>query len=89
MNNNLKSVFKAIGFAVIALILANLIYFLIEFSKTNTAESWNFSFKYGVFSLNEKLVGLKLWSARANGLMLLVFIVTVVNEFRKGNLKLN
>lgn len=88
INNSLKIVLKAISFSLIAIFLVNLAHFLIELSKTDTSESWSFVFKHGTFSLNEKLVGLKLWSSNANGLMLLIFIVTIINEYRKGKLKL-
>lgn len=88
INNSLKIVLKAIIFSLIAILIVNLAHFLIQLSKADTSESWSFVFKHGTFSLNEKLVGLKLWSSNANGLMLLIFIVTIVNEYKKVKLKL-
>lgn len=89
MDKNLKSILKAIGFAVIALLVVNLVYFLIELSNTNITESWSFVFKHVNFYLNQKSVGLELFSSNANGLMIIVFISIIIIESKKGNLKLN
>ena len=89
MNKNLKTILKAIGFAVIALLVVNLVYFLIELSNTDIAESWSFAFNHGNFYLNQKPVGLELFSSKANGLMMIVLIAVLIFEFKKGNLKLN
>jgi len=86
---NTLSIFKALGCAVIGLILINLLYFLLAFNSTGITENWSFAFKQGAFSLNEKLIGIKLWSAEANGIMLIIFILTLVRAYSKGNLTLN
>jgi hypothetical protein len=88
MNTNTISIFKALGYAVIGLILINLIYFLIAINSTEISENWSFAFKHGAFSLNEKLTGIKLWSAKANVIMLIIFIVALMRAYSKGNLTL-
>jgi hypothetical protein len=85
---NTKILLRAIGYSFLVLLLVNLIYFIIELNATNLFKNWSIMFKYGTFRINDKLVGLKLWSAKANGLMLLVFLIIVFQEFRKGNFKL-
>jgi len=88
MNNNLKSVLKALGYAALILIFINLIYFLIAYKNSELTENWSIAFKYGTFSLNEKLIGLELWSSKANGIMLIMFIITLFREYQKGKLSL-
>jgi hypothetical protein len=86
---NTKTLLKALGYAILTLLVVNLIYFIIELNTTNLSNEWSFAFKHGTFKINEQLIGLKLWSSKANGLMILVFSVTLFKEYRKGNLKLN
>lgn len=83
MNNNLKSILKALSYAVLLLIFINLIYFLIAYKNSELIENWSIVFKHGTFSLNEKLIGLKLWSSEANGIMLVMFIITLFKEYQK------
>jgi uncharacterized membrane protein YjfL (UPF0719 family) len=88
MNTNTTSIFKALGYAVIGLVLINLVYFLIAINSTEISENWSFAFKHGVFSLNEKLTGIKLWSVEANVIMVIIFFVTLIRAYFKGNLTL-
>jgi hypothetical protein len=85
---NIKILLRAIGYSILVLLLVNLIYFIIELNTTNLFKNWSIMFKYGTFKINDKLAGLKLWSAKANGLMLLVFLIVIFQEYRKGNFKL-
>ncbi len=80
-------IFHAIGYALLGLLMVNTIYFLIELSRVNFLSDWNFIFKHGTFNLNNKLIGLKLGSPKANGLMLLIFIMAILTAYRKSKLK--
>ncbi len=85
---NTKTLLKALGYAILALLVVNLIYFIIELNSTNSSNEWSLAFKHGTFKVNEQLTGLKLWSAKANGLMLIVVLSVLFTEYRKGNFKL-
>ena len=89
MNHLLKSILKAIGYAVLGLLLINSFYFLLELFQTDTSESWSFAFENGTFKINDKLVGLKLWSPRANGVMLLIFVIAFLINQRKDRLQIS
>ena len=83
---NIKSIIKAIGNAVLALLIANLVYFLVAWSKTDVVNDWGFIYDNGVFYLNGEKTGMELWSSSANGLMLFAFLVTLFFEYKKGKL---
>ncbi len=83
MHGLFSIVIDAFAKAVMALLIVNVVYFLIAFFQTDTAD-WHIVFKYGTFSLNGELTGLKLGSNKANKLMLFVALVTFFWEYRKS-----
>jgi len=83
MKNYLNIFLKALGYALIGLIFVNIIYFLIEFNSIDKAQNWNFVYKYGQFSINDKPVGLKIFSPKANGFMLIIFLLALMPELKK------
>ena len=85
---NTKTLLKALGFAILTLIIVNIIYFMIALKNTELLNNWNIVFKHGTFRINEQITGLKLFSSKANGIMLVVFISVLLSEYKKGNLKL-
>ncbi|MDO5510767.1 MAG: hypothetical protein Q4F57_08725 [Weeksellaceae bacterium] len=89
MNQVLKSILKAVGYAVLGLLLINLFYFLLEVFQTDTSDSWSFAFGNGTFQVNDKLVGLKLGSPAANGIMLLIFLITLLIDYRKKHYQIS
>ncbi len=82
MHSLFSMVIDAFAKAIMALLIVNVIYFLIAFSQAESAD-WHVVFKYGTFSLNGELTGLKLGSSKANKLMLVVAVVTFLWEYRK------
>lgn len=83
-----KTIFKALGYGFLALLLANVIYFIIALNNTESVNNWTIVFKHGTFRVNEQITGLKLFSSKANGLMLIVVLSVLFTEYRKGNFKL-
>ncbi len=82
MHSLFSMVIDAFAKAVMALLIVNVIYFLIAFFQVETAD-WHIVFKYGTFSLNGELTGLKLGTSKANQLMLVVALVSFLWEYRK------
>ncbi len=85
---NMKILLKALGFAILSLIIVNIIYFMVALKNIELLNNWNVVFKHGTFRINEQITGLKLFSSKANGIMLIVFISVLLTEYKKGNLKL-
>ena len=80
---NVKMFLKALGYAILALIFANTIYLLIELYSVNFSEHWTIAFKHGTYKINENLIGLKMFSAKANGFMLLIFVLSLLFQYKK------
>lgn len=87
MNENLKTVLYAVGFAIAALLLANCVYFLIEVFKNGLGDSWSFGYAKGVFFKNGEPIGVQFGSSKGNGLMIFAFIYALLRAFRKGKLR--
>lgn len=85
---NTKTLLKALGFAILTLIIVNVIYFIIALKNTELLNNWSIVFKHGTFRINEQITGLRLLSSKANGIMLIVFISVLLSEYKKENLKL-
>ena len=85
---NIKNLLKALGFAILTLVIVNIIYFMIALKNTELLNNWNIVFKHGTFRINDQIIGLKLFSSKANAIMLLIFISVLLSELKKGNLKL-
>ena len=86
MNQNLKSILYAIGFAAGALLLANCVFFLIEVYKNGLGESWSFKFDQGTFSKNGEILGVPFGSSKGNKLMIFAFVYSLFRAFRSGKL---
>lgn len=83
---NTKILLKALGYSILTLIVVNIIYFIIALKNTDLLNNWSIVFKYGTFKINEQIIGLKLFSPKANGLMLMVIIIVFIIEYRKSKI---
>ena len=87
MNNRTKQqvwiLFKCVGVSVSLLLLINLVTFLLGLIFYGLNETWVFHFKQGAFSLNGRMIGLIFFEPAANGLMLILFIAALAQEFKQ------
>ena len=81
-----KALMKSIGVGVLALIIANLGYFVFDLIEVGFSEFSSFKFKHGVFHLNGESNGMPVGSAKGIRFMLLFFGLSMINQYRKGNL---
>ena len=84
MNKTLRLILDCIGIAVLALFIVNLSLFGFELIKNGIGDNWSFLLKHGVFYSNGNPIGLVLGSPKANGFMLLIFLLNVTWNYRKG-----
>lgn len=89
MNKNIKTILNCFGIAILALIIVNLISFGIEIAQTEISKNWSFLFEQGTFYIDDKPTGLIFGSAKANGFMMLIFLVALFGKYRKGKLPFN
>jgi len=71
------------GFALVGLIMVNIIYFIFALISTDLINNWSIAFKQETFEINEQFEVLKLWKSDANKLMISIFSVTLYMENRK------
>ncbi|MDX1685508.1 MAG: hypothetical protein R3275_09740 [Saprospiraceae bacterium] len=83
MNNTLRVIFRGIGWAIVALLVVNLIGFAVELSLNGIPDDWSFRFKHGTFFINGEATGLIFGERNANILMALVFVFVVYRGLRK------
>lgn len=89
MSKIVKSILKALGLAMLGLILVNLIFFLVAYASADTTESWSASLRHGSFRLNDMITGFKFGSFPANTLMSIIIGLVLGLEYRNGNLDVN
>jgi len=85
---NLKTILKAIGYAVLTLLLINLIYFIIELNTKDIIDNWKIAYKHGTFAINGNNVGLSITDEKAIGIMLIPFLYTLYNGYKSDELTL-
>ena len=79
----IRALLKCLGISIVVLLSINLAIFLLGLIFYGLNETWEFHFKYGVFSLNDRMMGLKLFEPAANGLILLFFLGAFAQEFKQ------
>lgn len=85
MNKTLNTILKCIGSAILAFLLVNTIYFLVDILQNGIGQSWSFRFKHGAFYNGEKPTGMVLGQAKANLFLALMFGLALFQNYRKGN----
>lgn len=81
-----KIILKCIGISILAFMAVNLISFLIELYQTGVQNEFEFLWKHGTFFIDNKAVGMTLWSKKTIGFLVLLFIISFV-MFNKEKLK--
>ena len=88
MKDYLNIFWKALGYALVIFLIVNVTDFIVEFYNNNEPD-WYFIFDKGQFSLNGKSLGCEIFSAKANVLMLLVFLYVFIDEIIRKRKQIN
>ena len=80
MNTTFRTILKGLGFAVITLLIINLVGFALELIRSGISEDWMFKFKHGVFYVNGSPTGLAFGQTSANIIMIVAFLFYLFNN---------
>lgn len=86
VNQNIWILFKGISTSIAVFLAINLTTFFLAVIFYGLSETWGFEFKYGVFSLNGRVLGLKFLEPASNGLMLVAFMAAIAYEVKQSPL---
>jgi hypothetical protein len=84
MNQWIWILLKCVSFSTAVVLAINLASFLIGLVFYGLNETWEFHVKDGVFSLNDRIVGLRIFEPASIGLMTVMFVAALSKELKKS-----